>query len=303
MFAKFLIGFIELLPKRVVWLFAKKYVAGSSVEAGKDVSLRVNADGIKVTADVLGEFISTMEEADATVQVYLQAIESFDQANVEGGFSIKPSFFGLLLDKEVCYENMRTVIAAAVAKGFFVRIDMEHSSTTSMEIELYLRLKEEFPKRVGLVLQAYLRRTMKDIMDMLPYHTEESPLDFRLCKGIYKEKEELAFKGYGEIRENFLTILEFMLANRIVVGIATHDKYLVEGAYQLIEKYAHTPIKYEFQMLYGVTPALRKQVIAHGETMRLYIPFGEDWYAYSMRRFKENPNMMKDIIKAIFVRS
>jgi proline dehydrogenase len=179
---------------------------------------------------------------------------------------------------------------------------MEDSPCTDMEIELYRRLHAEFPKNVGLVVQAYLRRTYRDLENMLDMNTPEIPTSYRLCKGIYVEPAEIAFKKYEEINQHFLEDLEFMFRNKIYAGIATHDKPLIEGAYELIRKYSVPKNMYEFQMLYGVTPKLRQSIVDAGHVMRVYVPFGEKWFGYSTRRLKENPKMASHIIKALFVK-
>jgi proline dehydrogenase len=177
---------------------------------------------------------------------------------------------------------------------------MEDSPCTDDEIELFRKLKAEFPGNVGLVVQAYLKRTLKDIEQMLDLNRPDIPLSFRLCKGIYVESETIAFKKYEEINQHYLEDLEFMFRNKIHVGIATHDKPLVDSAYKLIEKYNLPKNMYEFQMLYGVTPKLRESIVNEGHTMRVYVPFGKQWFGYSTRRLKENPKMASHIIKAIF---
>ena len=179
---------------------------------------------------------------------------------------------------------------------------MEDSPCTDMEIELFRRLKKEFPANVGLVFQAYMKRTMSDLEKMLDLNSPQIPLNFRLCKGIYNEPKEIAYKKYEEINEHFLQDLEFLLKNKVFVGIATHDKPLVDGAYKLLEKYNVPKNMYEFQMLYGVTPELRQSIVAKGHNMRVYVPYGVKWFAYCTRRLKENPAMAGMIIKALFVR-
>jgi proline dehydrogenase len=190
----------------------------------------------------------------------------------------------------------------AAGYNTFIRVDMEDSSCTDREIELFRKLKNEFPRHVGLVLQAYLRRTLDDIQNIEDLHSPEVPLNFRLCKGIYVEPEAIAFKKYQEINDHYLEDLEYIIRKGIVPGIATHDKPLVEGAYQLISKYNLPKSAYEFQMLYGVTPELRKSIVEKGHIMRVYVPFGKDWFGYSTRRLKENPKMASYIIKALFIR-
>jgi proline dehydrogenase len=213
---------------------------------------------------------------------------------------LKPSSFGLLLDREICYGHIREIVAKAASHKSFIRIDMEDSPCTDLEIELFRRLKTEFPANVGLVVQSYLKRTLNDIKGLADLNSGKNPLSFRLCKGIYIEPETIAFKKYDEINRHFLEDLEFMLQNKIHAGIATHDKSLIEGAYQLIDKYNVPKHLYEFQMLYGVTPKLRESIVNNGHTMRVYVPFGKQWFGYSTRRLKENPKMASHIIKALF---
>jgi proline dehydrogenase len=155
---------------------------------------------------------------------------------------------------------------------------------------------------VGIVVQAYLRRTLDDVKNLLDLHQPNAPLNFRLCKGIYIEPEKIAYKGYQEVRDHFMADLRFMLQNRIYVGIATHDNYLVDKSLELIKELNVPRDKYEFQMLYGVAPKLRQSIVDRGHKMRVYVPFGKQWFNYSTRRLKENPNMVWDIVKAMFVR-
>jgi proline dehydrogenase len=179
---------------------------------------------------------------------------------------------------------------------------MEDSQCVDKEIKLFRRLKEEFPKNVGLVFQAYLKRTLDDIKALEDIHTDQNPINYRICKGIYVEPASIAFKKYQEINDHFLIDLEYMFTKKMYPGIATHDKKLVEGAYKLIEKYNVPKEMYEFQMLYGVTPELRKSIVDQGHRMRVYVPYGSQWFAYSTRRLKENPRMASLIIKALFFR-
>jgi proline dehydrogenase len=301
-FNSLIANILPYMPPRLVWIFSSRYIAGKTIEDGIRVSRELNNAGAEVTIDLLGEFIKSLEEADTNKQKYLEIIERFTAEKITGNFSLKPSMFGLLIDKEICYNHLRDIIGKAQEKNSFVRIDMEDSQCVDMEIELYKRLKKEFPRAVGLVVQAYMRRTLSDLQALMEVHSADAPLNFRLCKGIYIEPVEIAYKGYEEVRKNYLTILENMFMHKIYVGIATHDKYLVEEAYKLIEKYQVPRDNYEFQMLYGVTPDLRSSIINGGHRMRVYVPFGKDWFGYSTRRLKENPSVASLIIKALFVR-
>jgi proline dehydrogenase len=300
MFNKFIASILPYFPKKFIWLFSKSYISGETIEDAMRVSKEFNQNKIKVTLDVLGEFIKTLTEAEENKKEYLNLIDVTCKAGVDGNFSVKPTSFGMLIDKEVCYQHIREIVAKAASCNNFIRIDMEDSPCTDMEIELFRRLKAEFPGNVGLVVQAYLRRTLNDIKGLSDLNSEKYPLNFRLCKGIYIEPEAIAFKKYEEINQHYLEDLEYMLKNKIYVGIATHDKPLVDGAYQLLKKYNVPKNIYEFQMLYGVTPKLRESIVNDGHTMRVYVPFGVKWFGYSTRRLKENPKMASHIIKAIF---
>ncbi len=300
MFNKMIAGLLPHMPKKLVWIFSKEYIAGQTLDEAIANAKKLNAEGIQTTIDVLGEFITTLEEAEANKQEYLEVIEGAEKAGVDGNYSLKPTFFGLLLNKEVAYQHIREVVAKAASYNNFVRIDMEDSPCTDMEIDIFRRLKKEFPGNVGLVVQAYLKRTRKDIESLKDISTSEHPVNLRVCKGIYVEPDAIAYKKYHEINSHFLDDIEFMFQEGMYPAIATHDQPVVEGAYKLIEKYNVPQDKYEFQMLYGVTPALRKSILDRGHRMRVYVPFGKQWFGYSTRRLKENPQMAGVIIKALF---
>ena len=302
MFNTIITWMIPFMPKKLVWIFSKKYIAGETIDDAIKVSRNLNSNGIKITIDLLGEFITNLDQAAENKKAYLAIIERVQQENIDGNYSLKPTSFGLLLDKEICYAHIREIVAKAVSFGNFVRIDMEDSPCTDLEIALFRKLKKEFPENVGLVIQAYLKRTLQDLKDLNDIHSAGTPLNFRLCKGIYIEPEAIAYKKYQEINKHFLADLEYMFAHGYYPGIATHDRPLVEGAYKLIEKYKVPKGLYEFQMLYGVTPELRRSIVEKGHTMRVYVPFGKEWFGYSTRRLKENPKMATHIIKALFVR-
>jgi proline dehydrogenase len=302
MINKIIAGMLPFMPKKLVWIFSKKYIAGETLNDAVRASKELNAQGIKVTIDLLGEFITNLDQAEENKQAYLKIIDRIHSEKIDGNFSVKPTFFGLLLDKEVCYQNIRQVVAKAAGYNNFIRVDMEDSPCTDMEIELFRKLKKEFPRNVGLVVQAYMKRTLNDLKELMDIHSQDIPLNYRLCKGIYVEPEAIAFKKYEQINDHFLEDLDFLLSHGVYVGIATHDKPLVEGAYRLIEKYKVPKNMYEFQMLFGVTPDLRKSIVEKRHTMRVYVPFGKEWFGYSTRRLKENPKMAAHIIKALFIK-
>ena len=302
MLNKLIANILPHMPKKLVWVFSKRYIAGETIEEGLLASKLLNEKNIEVTIDLLGEFIKTLDEAKENRNQYFEIINRFTGENVTGNFSLKPTMFGLLIDKEVCYSYIRDIVALAAEKNSYVRIDMEDSECVDLEIELFKKLRAEFPKYVGLVLQAYLRRTLQDLQNFSNSDNASVPLNFRLCKGIYVEPEKIAFKDYQEVRDNYIRDLEFMFRKKMYAAIATHDKYLVEHSFQLIEKYNVPKNMYEFQMLFGVTPELRQSIVDRGHKMRVYVPFGKHWFKYSTRRLKENPQMATEIIKALFVR-
>jgi proline dehydrogenase len=255
-----------------------------------------------VTLDILGEFIENMDQARINRDEYLDLITAVEETDVTGNYSLKPTMFGLLLDKETCFAHIRDLVAKAASHGNFIRIDMENSPCVDDSIDIFRRLKKEFPQNVGLVLQAYLKRTRSDIEAMLDLRSEDAELNFRLCKGIYVESPSIAFKGYDEINAHYLEDLEFMFQNKIYPAIATHDKPLIQGALKLIDRYDVPRSGYEFQMLYGVTPKQRRALVEDGHRVRVYVPFGEHWFGYSTRRLKENPAMVSHILKAMLGR-
>lgn len=301
-FNKIVASVLPFMPKNLVWIFSKRYIAGKTIDDAISVSKNLNREGYLVTIDLLGEFITEIGQANDNRDKYLEIIDRIEKENIEGNYSLKPTMFGLLIDKEACYKNIREIVKTVAENNNFVRVDMEDSGCVDLEIELFRRLKKEFPSNVGLVFQAYLRRTLDDIKALEDIHSEQTPVNYRLCKGIYVEPETIAYKKYQEINDHYVEDLDYMFGKGMYAGIATHDTPLVDAAYELIEKYQVPPDKYEFQMLYGVTPALRKSIIEKGHRLRVYVPFGKDWFAYSTRRLKENPKMAAEIIKALFVR-
>jgi len=293
---------LPFFPEKLVWVFSKRYIAGEYISDALSESRKLNQNGVLVTVDLLGEYVNNLSEADHYKEQYIELIRRFTAEKIDGNFSVKPSMFGLLLDQEACYRNLYDIIEVAHECNSFIKIDMEDSACTSIEIALFRRLKVDFPSSVGLVIQAYMRRTLDDVKSLMDLNLPDAPLNFRLCKGIYIEEERIAYKGYQEIRDRYLEDLRFMLQTGVYACIATHDKYLIDKAYELIEELNIPKDKYEFQMLYGVAPKLRKSIVDRGHKIRVYVPYGKQWFGYSTRRLKENPNMVWHIIKAMFVR-
>ena len=293
---------LPYFPEKFIWQFSKNYIAGETTQEAIEASKSLNNNQVMVTLDILGEFIKHIDEARANRDEYIDLIHTIERTDIIGNYSLKPTMFGLLLDKPTCFKYIRDIVEVAASYNSFIRIDMEDSPCVDDSIELFRQLKAEFPKNVGLVVQAYLKRTRQDIEDMLDLRQEGADLNFRLCKGIYVEPAEIAYKDHQEINRHYLEDLEFMFQNDIYPCIAGHDKAVIEGALKLIEKYNVPKDRYEFQMLYGVTPKQRQKLVDGGHRLRVYVPFGEQWFGYSTRRLKENPAMVSHIIKALFLK-
>jgi proline dehydrogenase len=301
MFNRIIANTLPLLPKRMVWLFSRSYIAGETVDQAMAACRALNAQGVRTTVDILGEFIRNLDEAAANRDDYLALIQRAQGDGIDGNYSVKPTMFGLLIDADTCYAHIRDIVAEAARHDNFIRIDMEDSACVDLEIDLFRRLKADFPQHVGLVVQAYLRRTHADLEHLLDLHTPSIPLNFRLCKGIYAEPTRIAYQRRDEINAHFLEDLAFMFRHGMHVGIATHDRELVAGALDLINRNGLPRNAYEFQMLYGVTPELRRSLVADGHAMRVYVPYGRHWFGYSTRRLKENPKIVSSIIKSLLL--
>ncbi|MEW6702407.1 MAG: proline dehydrogenase family protein [Bacteroidota bacterium] len=289
-----IVGFVKLLPESIVQVFAKKYIAGEKLEDAVRVVKGLNEKRIAATIDVLGESVNTKRESELAKKECLAVLDAIHQNKLDSNLSIKPTQLGLLIDKQFCYEQVSEILNKAKSYNNFVRIDMEDSTTTDATFELHNKLKEEY-SNVGVVVQAYLRRTFNDVIKMNKNRT-----NYRICKGIYIEPEEISFKDRQQVRDNFMKTLDLMLEHGNYVGIATHDEYLLKGAYELIKKKNIMKDKFEFQMLYGVTEDLRDKINADGYKIRIYVPYGEHWYKYSIRRLQENPQVAWYITKSIF---
>ncbi len=293
---------LPYMPKKFVWLFSRRYIAGESLETAVVASHKLGEEGIGVSIDLLGEYITTLDQAQENKETYLALIERFEAEQIEATYSLKPTSFGLLIDSEVCFGYVREIVEKARDFGALVRIDMEDSQCVDAEMELYKRLHALMPKNVGLVVQAYLKRTPADVRELVKLHSADTPVNLRLCKGIYVEPAEIAIKSREGVNHQFVELLDFLFRHKVYVGIATHDQYLTDAAQKMIERYGLSNNEYEFQMLYGVTPELRSNLVSAGHRMRVYVPFGKHWFGYSTRRLKENPRMTWLIIRALFVR-
>ena len=281
-----IVRMLPAVPRPLVHKLAQRYIAGSTLEDACRVVKSLNGEGKMATIDVLGEEITGDNEARAIAQAYRDVFETIDRQGLDSNVSVKLTGLGLKLDYDLCRENLKSVVREAARRGNFVRIDMEDSSTTDDTLRLYRELRETGLENVGVVLQARLRRTLDDIRALADLRPS-----VRICKGIYIEPAQIAYQGYEEVRANYVKSLEALLDADCYVGIATHDDWLISEARRIVDRRGLEREEYEFQMLLGVTTAVGDQLVRQGHRLRIYIPFGEHWYAYSLRRLQENPRI------------
>lgn len=291
LFDRMVAGMMPAVPRSIAWRVSRRYIAGVEVDDAMSLARELAGQGLSTTVDILGEYKESPAVMDAVKADYLELIDRQAAAGVDRNVSIKLSQIGLQTDRDACLARMREICARSAASGGKLRIDMEDSRCTSDTLWVYRRLRGEF-ERVGVVLQAYMRRSARDVAELA-----ELVPDYRLCKGIYVEAPEVAIQDPAEINRNYLALLATMLDGGSFVGIATHDRALVDGALRLLAERGLGTDRYEFQMLLGVREGLRGELAAAGHPLRVYVPFGRDWYAYSMRRLKENPSIAGHVFR------
>lgn len=287
-----IVRIVQLMPKPVVGFFSKKYIAGETLQEAVDFVKKLNSKGIYATLDVLGESVANKEESIKCKEEALEVLETIEKNKLMANLSIKPTQMGLAIDEQFAYEQVLELVKKASEYKNFVRIDMEDSPFTDKTLNLYKRIYADY-KNVGVVIQSYMKRSLDDVISLNKIGT-----NYRLCKGIYVEPASIAYKGKQEVRDNFLKILDQMFKDGNYVGIATHDKPLIDAAYTRIKEQNIPKDKFEFQMLLGVREDLRDKINADGYKIRIYVPYGKDWYAYSVRRLKENPSVAGHIAKS-----
>jgi proline dehydrogenase len=288
---------LPLVPKALVRVFAKPYVAGETLEDQLRVIQELNAQGFMAATGILGEFVTRREESEQAVRDYEKALDEIAARKLDSNIHTKPTHLGLKLDKDFCYRNMRRLLEHAKGYGNFMRMDMEDSPCIDDTLELYYRLREDFDN-VGVVIQARVRRSLADVRQLAAVKA-----NVRLCKGVYIEPREIAYTEFRVIQENYTMLLEELLSAGCYVGIATHDELLIWNACHLIDRLGLKPNQYEFQMLHGVEPMLRGIVRSQGHRLRVAVPFGPNWYPYSIRRLRKNPAIAGYVFKAMFKRS
>lgn len=285
---------LPLVPRPIVRRVASRYVAGETLDDAVATVRDLNAQGCMATLDVLGEDVTRLSETEPIVQEYERAIATIARERLDSNISVKLSALGLKIDPAECRRHFRRILEAARATGNFVRIDMEDSSVTEETIRIYEESRA-VTEHVGLVLQAYLRRTRDDAA-----RAARIRANVRVCKGIYVEPPEIAFQDREEVRDSYSSVVDHLLETGCYVGIATHDPVLVDRGLRTVDRLSLPSSAYEFQMLLGVAGDLRRRLVAAGHRLRVYVPYGHAWYGYSLRRLKENPAIAGHVLKGLF---
>jgi proline dehydrogenase len=285
---------VPAIPRPVVRRISRRYIAGDTLEEAVATVRDLNRSGCVATIDLLGESTESKADAARTLHEYEKVIDALDEHNLESGISVKLTGLGLTINEELCRANLEQIVSYAGEKGRFVRVDMEDSPYTSVTLDMVIDLHERH-ENVGAVIQAYMRRSLGDVVRLT-----EAGISVRLCKGIYDEPRRIAYKDFDTVRENYRLLLEELLRGGSYVGIATHDEFLVWHALRLIHQLEVPKDRYEFQMLLGVDEELRGILVGAGHKLRVYVPFGKDWYEYSSRRLKENPKIAGYVAKDVF---
>ena len=275
---------LPLVPRRIVRRLSAPYIAGPTLEDAMRVVSQLNAHGKQATIDVLGETVTSTDEARAIAGEYRRVLARLDALGLDAGVSVKLTGLGLAIDDTLCRENVAAILEDADARGRFVRIDMEDSSTTELTLELYREFAATGHQNVGIVVQAYLHRTESDLAGLA---------NVRLCKGIYVEPAAIAYHDPDEIRASYLRCLDALLNAGSYIAIATHDERLIVEAERRVRERELSTDQYEFQMLLGVRSERGDALVRAGHRVRVYVPFGTHWYEYSVRRLQENPKIAR----------
>ncbi len=285
---------MPLIPKFFVKIVSRRYIAGAHLKDALKTVKKINKNGKSATIDVLGESTTDKNECRLAVEEYQQILNAIDKENLQCSISLKLTQLGLMIDKEFTYQNVCEIAQSAAKYNNFVRIDMEDSSCTEDTIDIFIKVFRKY-KNVGIVIQSYLRQSLHDVTRLAAQKT-----NFRLCKGIYIEPRKIAYRDPEIVTDNFALLIEECFKQKCYVGIATHDEKVIWHSLRLAHQYKYGKDDYEFQMLLGVEEELGDILVSNGNKLRIYVPYGEKWFAYSKRRLKENPKIVTYIIKAFF---
>ncbi|HEY0347958.1 MAG TPA: proline dehydrogenase family protein [Pyrinomonadaceae bacterium] len=270
-----------------------RFIAGETTDEAVAAIREINARGCSASFDHLNESVSSVEATTDEVREYLHLLELIDQTGIDSNVSIKLTQFGLEIAPDLAYQNARSIVEDAARRGNFVRIDMEGSNVTQATIDVFKRLRSEFGLNdVGIVLQSYLRRTMDDARELL-----KIPARIRLCKGAYDEPASVAFPDKKDVDDNYVSVMQLLLASGTFHGIATHDPKMIDATIEFVQREGIGKDAFEFQMLYGIRRDLQEQLARDGYGMRVYVPYGKHWYPYFMRRLAERPANIWFVLK------
>ena len=275
---------------------SQRFVAGESLDQAVAAARVCNADEMRVSLDLLGESVTNVAEARAARDAYLGIFDRIAQEKLDGNVSMKLTQLGLDLDLELCQAMVEEIAARATSYGNFVRVDMEASPYTQRTIDIVKRVRTKTPS-IGVVVQSYMRRSENDVRDLLALGCR-----LRLCKGAYKEAADVAFPAKADVDANYVSLMKMMLPSGIYHGIATHDPKMIAATEQFVAEQGIGKDKFEFQMLYGIRTDLQKDLVKRGYNLRVYIPYGKDWFPYFMRRLAERPANMMFFVKNLFRR-
>lgn len=286
---------MPVVPKNIVGKVASKYIAGEHIDDAISKVKELNSEGVLATVDLVGEHSESPENASEAVRIYLQVLDEIESNHLNANVSIKPTQVGLSISYEFLVEQVTKIVDRAQVLNNFLRIDMENSPYTDDTFRLHYKLREKYDN-VGIVIQAYLRRTAADLVQLI-----DTKANVRICKGIYDESRLIAYKSRQIIINNYATLLQDLLENNCYVGIATHCEETVWHAQRIVRQLGLNRDQYEFQMLLGVDHELMRILLNDGHRVRIYVPFGEEWYPYSLRRLTENPmlagSIARDVLK------
>ena len=298
LFDRALVWAMPAVPKAVVQPLSRRYIAGPELSDAIETIHSLGGGGRSATVDVLGEQLTTRSQIEALADEYRRALDAFARERLDATLSVKMTGLGLALDPALCTGNVRELVAAARDHSLTVELDMEDSTTTTATIDLYRSLREEGFDNVVIALQAYLRRTLEDVRSLAPLEPR-----VRLVKGIWIEPASVVYTDYETIRGNYARLLDELLGSGAFVAIASHDEWVHWRALELIDRRGLKRDAYEFQMLLGVRAHLGDSLVRDGHSVRVYVPYGADWHAYSVRRFQENPQLARYVFADVLGRA
>ncbi|MDP9382399.1 MAG: proline dehydrogenase family protein [Chloroflexota bacterium] len=278
---------------RVTRAFAWRFVAGESAESALKAVRELQSQGVQSTLDLLGESVTDLRAAEASVESYLELLEDIRRSGLPSHISLKLTQLGLDVDEELCRQNLQRILSRAEEYGVFVRFDMESSAYTQRTLDMYRSLRPEF-SNFGVVIQSYLYRSAQDIEDLIAEGAR-----VRLCKGAYLEPADVAYQRKEDVDANYILLMERLLSDGNYPAIATHDPAMIAHARRYVREHDIPNSAWEFQMLYGVRRDLQESLAAEGYNMRCYVPFGTEWYPYFMRRLAERPANLAFLLRNV----